>query len=471
MTTGLAIAEGIETALSAPFRPVWGCLDAGTLSRFPVLPGIECLTVFADHDEAGIKAALAVGRRWKQAGREVSLLRPPVPGQDFNDLLRAGMNGAPEDFTGELNRNSREDYFRDDPGAQSSDYKNGRARGNGHAEPGSEFAPRMWRRRDPKTIPPRPWLYGYALIRGEVTGWGSASGTGKTAALITTALASITGRDLLGQCPHRKCRWLILHCEESYDEFERRLAAAKQHFQIADEAIEGSLFHHSGDGFVIAREDANGTVTRQPIADKLLAFMTANAIDVAAADPFIATYIGKENQNETQSAVTRIWKNDVAKPANAAVLLVTHFRKGPADPGNADLFRGGRAFIDATRQAFTFTRMTDEEADQYGVDRDLRRQLIRVDDAKVNMAPKGGESWLKLVSVELGNVTAEYPNGDNVHAVEVWDAARRVQRRLLCGPQPNPRPNRQGPRRGRALFKPEGRRAVLGGPSDYAARQ
>jgi hypothetical protein len=89
VTSGLAIAEGIESALSAPFRPIWACLDASTLSRFPVLAGIQCLTVYADHDDAGTKAAFAVGRRWKQAGREVRILRPCEAGQDLNDLVRA----------------------------------------------------------------------------------------------------------------------------------------------------------------------------------------------------------------------------------------------------------------------------------------------------------------------------------------------------------------------------------------------
>src|SRR5690606_14880954 len=72
VSTGLAIAEGIETALCAAhaFTPVWSCIDAGNLAKFPVLPGVEALTVFADHDAAGIDAARQVARRWRDAGRE-----------------------------------------------------------------------------------------------------------------------------------------------------------------------------------------------------------------------------------------------------------------------------------------------------------------------------------------------------------------------------------------------------------------
>jgi putative DNA primase/helicase len=90
VTTGLGIAEGIESALSLAhaFRPVWSCIDAGNLAAFPVLPGIECLTIAADNDPAGIRAANACAERWHQAGREVRLVMPPAEGADLNDLAR-----------------------------------------------------------------------------------------------------------------------------------------------------------------------------------------------------------------------------------------------------------------------------------------------------------------------------------------------------------------------------------------------
>jgi putative DNA primase/helicase len=91
VTTGLAIAEGIETALAAAhaYTPVWACLDAGNLQAFPVLPGIECLTVLADHDERGLEAAAIVGQRWADAGREVSIVTPDNEGADVADLAVA----------------------------------------------------------------------------------------------------------------------------------------------------------------------------------------------------------------------------------------------------------------------------------------------------------------------------------------------------------------------------------------------
>lgn len=87
VTTGLGVAEGIETALAAPFRPIWACLSAGAMKAFPVLPGIGALTVFADQDKAGIDAANACGERWHAAGAEVTMAAP-VQG-DFADLREA----------------------------------------------------------------------------------------------------------------------------------------------------------------------------------------------------------------------------------------------------------------------------------------------------------------------------------------------------------------------------------------------
>jgi phage/plasmid primase-like uncharacterized protein len=88
ITNGLAITEGIESALAAAHihTPVWAAIDAGNLCSFPVLPGVEALTIFADHDDAGLNAARACGARWKSAGREIQILRVRQSGEDVADV-------------------------------------------------------------------------------------------------------------------------------------------------------------------------------------------------------------------------------------------------------------------------------------------------------------------------------------------------------------------------------------------------
>jgi Toprim domain len=95
---GLAIGEGIETTLAAAtriehrgtlLRPAWATGSAGNMATFPVLAGIEALTILVDHDASGTgqKAAEACAQRWRNAGREVIRLMPGDMGADFNNLV------------------------------------------------------------------------------------------------------------------------------------------------------------------------------------------------------------------------------------------------------------------------------------------------------------------------------------------------------------------------------------------------
>jgi phage/plasmid primase-like uncharacterized protein len=95
---GLVIGEGIETTLAAATRiehrgtllhPAWATGSAGNMAAFPVLAGIEALTILVDHDASGTgqKAAEACAQRWCDAGKEVVRLMPGDLGADFNNLV------------------------------------------------------------------------------------------------------------------------------------------------------------------------------------------------------------------------------------------------------------------------------------------------------------------------------------------------------------------------------------------------
>ena len=86
---GLAVAEGIETALSLAhaFTPVWACIDAGNLSQFPALPGIQTLVIGQDRDPAGERAAAECAARWVAAGKTVLVTQQAA--NDVNDLVQA----------------------------------------------------------------------------------------------------------------------------------------------------------------------------------------------------------------------------------------------------------------------------------------------------------------------------------------------------------------------------------------------
>jgi hypothetical protein len=90
VTTGLGIAEGAETGLSVMqrfgWRPVWAAVSAGGVAAFPVLSGIEAITIWADSDDPGLNAAQACAVRWQDANREALIRKPPAG--DFNDAIR-----------------------------------------------------------------------------------------------------------------------------------------------------------------------------------------------------------------------------------------------------------------------------------------------------------------------------------------------------------------------------------------------
>jgi hypothetical protein len=88
---GLAIAEGIETALTVAhaFTPVWSVIDAGNMAGLPVLDGVRSLLIAADHDDAGLRGAEQCAARWHAAGVEVRIAKSPNQGQDLNDFARA----------------------------------------------------------------------------------------------------------------------------------------------------------------------------------------------------------------------------------------------------------------------------------------------------------------------------------------------------------------------------------------------
>jgi putative DNA primase/helicase len=90
LTYGLGLAEGIETAVAAWLLtgvPTWACGYAANMAAFPVLPGIECLTLFIDNDKAGLEAAATCAERWTAAGLQLIAKVPDRGGADFADVV------------------------------------------------------------------------------------------------------------------------------------------------------------------------------------------------------------------------------------------------------------------------------------------------------------------------------------------------------------------------------------------------
>ncbi len=112
---------------------------------------------------------------------------------------------------------------------------------------------------------------------------------------------------------------------------------------------------------------------------------------------------------------------DLAAKYDIAVDIPHHNRKGGTDPGDAERGRGASATKDAARLVYTLTSMSSGEAKRFGVAEDSRHFYVRMDSAKVNIAPPMMRAkWFRLVGVPLGNATKVYPSGDTVQTVEPW---------------------------------------------------
>jgi Toprim domain len=87
----LAIGEGVESCMAARqlgIGPTWALGSTGGISGFPVLDGVNRLTVLGEIGEASADAVQFVGRRWHKAGRRVRIVMPDI-GSDLNDELMA----------------------------------------------------------------------------------------------------------------------------------------------------------------------------------------------------------------------------------------------------------------------------------------------------------------------------------------------------------------------------------------------
>lgn len=273
----------------------------------------------------------------------------------------------------------------------------------------------------PGAIAPREWLYGTRLIRRFVAVLAAPGGVGKSALGLGIALATATGRPILGEPVHHAAPAWVLNLEDPLAESERRLAALMQLHAIPRAAVEGRLFLHAGRDrrLCMAEFDADGRVVH-PDRDALIAGCLAAGIGLLVVDPFVKSHRLDENSNVQMDAAATAW-SEVAEATGAAVLLVHHVRKGTAATPDVDAARGAKSLTDAARSAFLLAPMSPEEAQALSVPADERWRHVRLDDAKANLSPRAnGARWYRLETVALGNATADYPAGDHVAAIAPW---------------------------------------------------
>ena len=163
------------------------------------------------------------------------------------------------------------------------------------------FKPTLYKWRDPSLIPPREFVYGRHYARKYLSATVAPSGIGKTSLTIVNVMAMVSGRNLIGDKPHRPMRVWYWNGEDPREEIERRIAATCIHYKIGPEDIEDRLFFNSGRDteIIIASQTKSGALIATPIENAL----TEAMIDGKIRRPRFSI----RSSQRTASAKTTIW--------------------------------------------------------------------------------------------------------------------------------------------------------------------
>lgn len=270
----------------------------------------------------------------------------------------------------------------------------------------------------------RQWLLAPDLLRGEVTVLASPGGAGKSSFAIATCIAAVTGTPLLlKRVSGGSKRVLYINAEDGRDEMTRRIWAAAIYHSVPESTLSALVLLGADDWQVhrlcFLNSDRHGQTLNQSAFDALDMFVCDCKADIVVLDPLIAMCgTGNMNDNAVMGTVMRSLKL-IAQRNRAAFLVLHHTRKG-VDTNSADSIGGASSIVNLSRRALQIASMTHEEAARNGVLPSDRCSFFRIVASKSNLVPATPDSeWYRLISVTLPNSEPpEYPNGDNVQAVE-----------------------------------------------------
>lgn len=295
---------------------------------------------------------------------------------------------------------AKAERVKEQPAEQTPDEISEPANDNGpiHATP-FEFLDRT-------KIPRRSFAFGTHYIRKYVSVTVAPGGLGKTANSIVDALAMASGRNLAGTKPGDRLRVWMFNSEDPRDELERRIMAACVHYGLGAADINGHLFLDTGreQELVVAHEDKRtGVRINEPVVEAVVEQIQRLGIDVMIVDPFVSTHGVNENDNGAIDKVAKLW-SQIADVTNCAIDIVHHLRKVADREATVEDARGAVSLIGAARSVRVLNRMSEEQAQQAGMDPKERLSIFSVVYGKSNLTPLSGSAdWRKLVSVGLGN--------------------------------------------------------------------
>jgi hypothetical protein len=280
---------------------------------------------------------------------------------------------------------------------------------------------------DPDELPPpRQKLLEDSFCKEFVSGVISPGGIGKTTLRILQALAltcgrvDAQGRGISGEIVYVRSKVLLLCLEDSPKEVERRVRAMCKRYDIPLSDLKGWLYVDTTDK-KLATADQRAGLQRGELAKGIRGAVKRRNLDLVIIDPLIDAHELDENTARDMNYVCSLLVR-MCIELSIAVDLPQHTRKGAVSPGDPDNSRGSTAIQGKSRLNYTLMQMSVKEAEQFGIPEEDRKLYVRLDSAKVNIAPPSRKArWFKLSGEKLGNGTALYPEGDWIQVIEPWE--------------------------------------------------
>ena len=243
VTTGLLIGEGIETTLSASlalnFRPCWSVLSRSGIAKFPILAGIQGITIAVDNDDSGDgqRDAAKLAERLEAAGVEARRAYSKI-GKDFNDAIR-GVEMIDPSTAGDHPTHFIEE-------GAPKEKLNGAEILHHPAAPKQAKAPAIkwldmsnW---DTEPVPERQWAIKDRVPLNQAGLFSGEGGTGKSIIELMKNVAHVAGKDWLGSLPEPGPA-LYIGAEDDQNEIHIRLAAIAGHYGVTFKQLTESGLH------------------------------------------------------------------------------------------------------------------------------------------------------------------------------------------------------------------------------------
>lgn len=248
---------------------------------------------------------------------------------------------------------------------------------------------------------PRSWLLHSRLCKTFLTLTFAAPGVGKSGFTILEALAVASGKEVCGfPVSVKKGKVLIYNLEDSISEMRDKIVSICKALGLKKKDVAGLHLASGQDrALCLVKQDRQRTYLTKDI-EYLEALITKHKYDLVILDPLAYIHQVVENDNTAMATVGRIL-TALAQRHNCAINVVHHSRKqNNLDiAGDMDIGRGASALTGAARIIHTLSTMSKKEALDLSIPETDRKNFIRVDEAKNNLAKAAvHELWMEKTS-------------------------------------------------------------------------